>query len=81
MHMFAGSNGYIKVNRTAVDGSQTADSGYMIQQCASGNTGSRPTSRMTNDWQSIGFRYFDTTLGKPIFWNGSGWVDATGASV
>jgi hypothetical protein len=28
--------------------------------------------------------YFDTTLnagGKPIFWNGSGWVDNTGASV
>jgi hypothetical protein len=27
--------------------------------------------------------YFDTTLaaaGKPIWWTGSGWVDATGAS-
>lgn len=26
--------------------------------------------------------YFDTTLGgKPIFWNGAGWVDATGTAV
>lgn len=25
--------------------------------------------------------YFDTTLGKPIWWSGSAWVDATGAAV
>ena len=25
--------------------------------------------------------YFDTDLGKPIWWDGSGWVDATGTSV
>lgn len=29
----------------------------------------------------IGFKYFDTTLGKPIYWNGTAWVDATGATV
>lgn len=29
----------------------------------------------------IGFQYFDTTLGKPIYWNGSKWVDATGTEV
>lgn len=28
-----------------------------------------------------GFEYFDTTLGKPILWNGSAWVDATGTQV
>lgn len=28
-----------------------------------------------------GFQYFDTTLNKPIWWNGSAWVDATGATV
>lgn len=31
-----------------------------------------------------GYLYFDTTLaagGKPIWWNGSAWVDATGATV
>ena len=24
-----------------------------------------------------GFQYFDTTLGKPVWWNGTAWVDAT----
>ena len=26
----------------------------------------------------IGFQYFDTDLGKPIWWNGESWVDANG---
>lgn len=30
---------------------------------------------------AVGFQYFDTTLNKPIWWNGSAWVDATGATV
>ena len=25
--------------------------------------------------------FFDTVLGKPVWWNGSAWVDATGVSV
>lgn len=29
----------------------------------------------------IGFQYFDTTVNKPIFWDGSKWIDATGATV
>jgi hypothetical protein len=41
---------------------------------ASGVTGSRPTG-------VIGLRYFDTTLGKPIWFDGTNWVDATGAIV
>ena len=28
-----------------------------------------------------GFQFFDETLGKPIYWNGSAWVDATGTPV
>lgn len=28
-----------------------------------------------------GTMYFDNTLNKPIFWDGSKWVDATGATV
>lgn len=42
-----------------------------------GATAERPTSYAL----IAGFEYFDTTLGKPIYYNGSGWVDATGASV
>lgn len=30
--------------------------------------------------RSIGTMYFDTSLGKPIYWNGTNWVDATGTS-
>lgn len=30
---------------------------------------------------AIGYQYFDTTLGKPIYYNGTSWVDATGAAV
>jgi hypothetical protein len=28
-----------------------------------------------------GFQFFDMTLRKPIWWNGSSWVDANGATV
>ena len=43
---------------------------------AAGDTSSRPTN-----YAPIGFQYYDTTLSKPIWRNGSGWVDATGADV
>ena len=39
-----------------------------------GPTADRPTSPPT------GTMFFDTDLGKPVWYNGSGWVDATGAS-
>ena len=29
----------------------------------------------------IGTRCFDVTLGKPIWWNGTNWIDSTGTSV
>lgn len=29
----------------------------------------------------VGFEYFDETLGKPIYWNGTAWADATGTAV
>jgi hypothetical protein len=28
-----------------------------------------------------GYTFFDKKIGKPIFWNGSNWVDSTGATV
>lgn len=43
-------------------------------------TANRPTPG-AND---LGLMYMDTTLdadGKPIWWNGTAWVDATGATV
>ena len=48
-------------------------------------TGNAPTaSRPTLTTSDIGVTYLDTTLdvdGKPIWWNGTAWVDATGAVV
>jgi len=42
----------------------------------SGATANRPTVRL---W--VGRPYFDTTLGMPIWYDGTNWVDATGATV
>ena len=42
----------------------------------SGTTALRPT--LASD--DIGYEYFDTTLGLPVWWDGSDWLDATGAS-
>ncbi len=39
-----------------------------------GNTSQRPE-------KVLGREYFDTTLNKPIWWTGTNWVDATGATV
>lgn len=46
----------------------------------SGNTSSRPVNGLKFQ-MDIGFQYFDTTLGKPIWYNGTDWVDATGSAV
>ena len=43
-----------------------------------GTTAQRPTG-LTAD--GAGLMYFDKTLNKPVWWKGSGWVDATGAAV
>ena len=40
-----------------------------------GATTARPTG------QAVGYQYFDTTLNKPIWYNGSKWVDSTGTTV
>jgi len=51
-------------------------SGYRIAREEIGNTSQRPTSNLYQ-----GRPYFDTTLGKPIWYDGSVWRDATGATV
>jgi hypothetical protein len=40
------------------------------------NGGARPTDQLT-----VGQVFFDTALGKPIWWKGGQWVDATGTTV
>lgn len=43
---------------------------------SSGTSTNRPTTGL---W--VGRPYWDTTLGKPIWYKDPGWVDATGAAV
>lgn len=38
-----------------------------------GATADRPASQLV-----VGQIYFDTTLGKPVWWSGAVWVDASG---
>lgn len=54
-------------------------SGLCIPGRTTGSTSQRPDLGTSSTVR--GFLYFDTTLGKPIYWNGSGWVDANGESV
>ena len=39
----------------------------------SGTTANRPTTGL-----SVGAVYFDTTLSRPVWYTGTGWVDASG---
>jgi hypothetical protein len=51
--------------------------GGVVETAASpsvvGTTSARPVG------QPVGFMYFDTTLGIPIWYTDTGWVNATGA--
>jgi ABC-type antimicrobial peptide transport system permease subunit len=51
---------------------QTSVTGLQPQSGATAQRTANPTA---------GLPFFDTTLGKIVWWNGSHWVDATGASV
>jgi hypothetical protein len=43
---------------------------------SAGSTAVRPINKI-----QLGQIYFDTTLGIPIWWDGTNWVDATGTTV
>jgi len=61
--------GPVTGNPHAVTASQTGAVALL-----SGATASRPAAPAT------GTMYFDTTLGMPVWYDGSGWVDATGTT-
>jgi hypothetical protein len=55
---------------------QTLEKGIVVRtDTSSGATGARPVASTT------GQPYFDITLGLPIWWNGTIWVNATGGAV
>lgn len=62
-----------------VTGTNTNDwsSWIRLNAIRTGTTAQRPT--LTNS--DVGYQYFDTTLDKPIWWNGTIWKDATATIV
>lgn len=65
-----------KITDTPTDALQVVNRKYVT---LNGTSASRPTSSV------MGQQYFDTTLasgrGKPVWWNGTGFVDAAGTYV
>lgn len=43
-----------------------------VQLIYSGTTSNRPSSS-----RPVGFTYFDTSIGKPVWWNGTSWLDVS----
>lgn len=65
-----GAEGYMKASGTG----NTGWLAFTLRRA--GTTAARPTPAAG----AVGVEYFDTTLTKPIWWTGAGWVDATGAA-
>lgn len=61
-----------KLTDTPTDGYQVVNRQYVTMNGTSAN---RPTSSI------VGQFYYDTTIGKPIWWNGSTFKDAAGNTV
>lgn len=59
---------------TPVTGSDAATAKY-ADVFPTGSTAARPTGPVT------GQRFFDTTIGRPIWWNGTNWINAVGTIV
>lgn len=70
------------VNQLCIDSStgypayrNTQNNFFGLQFGKSGHTSNRPTS------PNVGFVYFDTDLGFPIWWNGTNWIKSSGEIV
>ena len=48
--------------------------GFPVEFAKRGSTDQRP-EMLSNLY--IGYTYFDTTLNKPVYWNGTSWIDPT----
>ena len=66
------TRGQINLNSDIINMTQATTTQVVWEN---GVTGSRPVSPVT------GQRYFDTTLGQPIWYDGTNWVDAQGVTV
>ena len=77
--VFSGNSSYISIVDNNVGNALTNPLfwGYLAKGATSGygTTDNRPSPT------TIGEQYFDTTISKPIWHNGTNWVDATGTNV
>ena len=71
----AGAYRTIKLGKDASPTSYETMTPYSGDEEAVGITADRPAT------PDAGFYYFDTTLALPIWYDGSGWVNATGTTV
>jgi hypothetical protein len=69
-----GVRGKIALTAREIDASATP----LLHKWQSGATGSRPAGLVAGD---VGRAFFDTTLGLPIWWNGTVWINAAGTPV
>lgn len=60
-----------KLTDTPTDALSVVNRKFVTQN---GTTARRPTSSL------LGLQYFDTTLGYPVYWNGSTWVKYDGTN-
>ena len=67
-----GARGNIELDALTIDYKRSASKDKIWEN---GATGSRPGTPLT------GHEYFDTTLGQPIWYDGTNWVDAQGVTV
>jgi hypothetical protein len=66
----------IYFNQLDTANGQTLQAIVTLSTPSAGDTASRPSTGLL-----VGQFYFDTTLGIPIWWNGTDWIDATGTVV
>lgn len=72
---FVESHASITKNDSTVSGTTVKDALEVLNTPLNGSTGGRPGS------PSSGLMYFDTTLGIPVWYDGSNWVNCSGVSV
>jgi hypothetical protein len=66
----------LKILRIYFQGLDGFNQGIAIPD--SGTSANRPVALT---FLLVGQQYFDTTIGKPIWWNGANWVNASGTVV
>jgi hypothetical protein len=85
VEFFATSMSYVNPNDITMSSPYSYTSGAtfrtIYQGGLNGTTANRPQSSNGYTEKAIGADYFDTSLGKPIWWNGAVWKDSTGTTV